>query len=401
MSNEEAGKPVNSMEDLTKQLQDNTGDSASSGSGRIISLTLPPVPPVEARISGETLVKQPESSVPLPAGYVRIPIAGRLPVRVKDSDWPIRYQCVIPFRQRASLKEPDHDYSFFGFLHGHIADKIQNIVYLSPDGWYQPDRCQSEWCEPEWCGPEVKITPPSCAILRPRNTDDQKTKSGFCYKEAFVFLRCHQDGRAILYATYKQSGVEFPLEGVILSPESGYDEIFDCFKALLSGSCLAAFWMLEYDWIATLMNASRKPVEQLSPDANSKDCVEFINENGRMVSFSKTEWPVVASSSLGKGEISTNMAGEDPGVFYYERLDVHKHVDGRMVVHAYQEYNSSTRANLQEDGHIFDIFLMSRGMVVPMQADLYAAIQQIVKRIGFAPDTGAMCINALPGEDLL
>lgn len=360
MSNDESGKQVNNMADSTNQVQNKPGDSASS------------------------------------EDYIKIPRAGDLDARIKNTDWPVRFQCVVPF--------PSFNYkaenSFLEQLQLYIG---QRMLSRSPDEDEQSSSEYIDGFDHSNDGNCFEMTPTNRVYQKPP-LELLKTSSYMYYQQVVVYLRIHADGRTILYAKYK-TGMNGDLreachDGIILSQASEVDKISSYLKKLVT--CLFGDFELavEYDWIITVINAHHMPSVELSPGAKDGDLVEFITESGQLGSFAETEWPVIASSlPVGKGGIRSKH--EKHGPLYFEHLDVRKHADGRFLVHAYQRFSPNTIKELGDDDHIFDVFLMSRGSVVPKQEDLYSSISDLAKRMGYSPETVSSCVRLLPGEDLI
>ena len=293
-------------------------------------------------------------------GKIVIRLTDRPPVRVKESEWPILAQAVMPL-YRIDPRQAELD------LFNAVKASLEAPEETNDD---DPDNVWQE---------QVRYVHVLCSVR--------------------LTVRRHTDGRILLYGLRtkpdaQENSLADELGGELLASDKALKEALmkhaESFIAMCGGCCEDAPRNLVESVLSQL------PPKNLDADGTPKaDSGVIVLNGGTPVQISRTEWPLLA-------EAKTPLVyepfcfGEWAGrtqAYGYERLAVRQRHDGKAVVYGELLYEHEWAAQ-------FNMFNPRGGELVSAGKDLAAAIKRVGTALGLRDETLRACVNGLPAQDL-
>ncbi|MDD4019815.1 MAG: hypothetical protein PHV28_17945 [Kiritimatiellae bacterium] len=297
----------------------------------------------------------------VPDGRIKIHLTAHPPVRVRESDWPILAQAVMPL-YRIDPRQTELN--------------LFNAVKASLEA---PEEINDD--DPGNVWPEQV---PYVHIL--------------CRVQLTV--RRHADGRILLYGLRRtpdaqENSLADELGGELLASDKALKDALmknaNVFIAMCGGCCEDAPRKLAEAVLSQL------PPKNLDIDGTAKaDSGVIVLNGGTPVQLSRTEWPLIAEAKTPLIYAPFSCQGEWDGCtqpYGYERLAVRQRHDGEAVVYGELLYEDEWAAQ-------FNMFNPRGGELVSAGKDLAAAIKRVGTELGLCDETIRACVNGLPAQDL-
>ena len=294
-------------------------------------------------------------------GRIAIRLTGRPPVRVRESDWPILAQAVMPLYR----------------IDPRTAEL--NLVDAILASLEAPEEINDEDPDNVWQEKDCYVHVPYSVLLT---------------------VRRHADGRVLLYGLRtkidaKESNLADELGGELLVSDKALKGALmknaKAFIDMCGGGCADAPQKLAEACLAQL------PPQNLDDDGMAKaDSGMIVLNGGAPVQLSQGEWPLIAETKRPLIYRPFCCQGEWDGCtqpYGYERLAVRQHHDGKAIVYGLLHYEDAWAAQ-------FNIFNPCGGEIVSSGTDLAVAISRVGAALGLSDETIRACVNALPAQDL-
>jgi len=296
-----------------------------------------------------------------PDGRLTIRLTDRQPVRVKETDWPLVAEAIMPLYRKAPRKAS-----------ASLKDSILEVLEAYPNS------CE----ESPW---DYLQTPYMLHVL----------------------VRKHADGRSLIYGLRKnckdtQQALADELGGELVLVESDFVVALNrCAQQFIDncgGCCPEASQCLVEECLSKL------PPQYIDEETPLKsDTGVVVLEKGQPVKISNTVWPLLseAKESFYFQTIEPKQNPEDGRIedevilmpFGHERLVVRQDATGKTLVYGYTRYDLPWAAQ-------FNIFNPRGGEVLPTGADVATAVKRIGTTLELNAATIRACINGLPSQDL-
>jgi len=290
----------------------------------------------------------------VPDGRITVHLTARPPVRIRETDWPILAQAVMPLYRIALCQS---ELTLFNAIKASLEECTE-----TEDGIIYPGYVQTLF--------RVQLT-----------------------------VRRHADGRILLYGLRikketQENSLADELGGeLLISDKALKDALMENAKAFISmcgGGCEDAPQKLVEEILSQL------PPKNVDSDGTVKaDSGVIVLHGGAPIQLSRTEWPLIAEA---KTPLMYTLLGRpDPDdwtyVYGYERLAVRQRHDGDAVVYGERLYQNEWAAQ-------FNFFNPRGGEIVSAGKNLAAAILRVGTALGLCDETIRACVNALPAQDL-
>ena len=293
----------------------------------------------------------------VPDGRITVHLTARPPVRIRETDWPVLAQAVMPL-YRIGVTLPQSELTLFNAVKVTLDALESDETGLRDPGDYVHILCR------------VQLT-----------------------------VRRHADGRILLYGLRikketQENSLADELGGeLLISDKALKDALMENAKAFISmcgGGCEDAPQKLVEEILSQL------PPKNVDSDGTVKaDSGVIVLHGGAPIQLSRTEWPLIAEA---KTPLMYTLLGRpDPDdwtyVYGYERLAVRQRHDGDAVVYGERLYQNEWAAQ-------FNFFNPRGGEIVSAGKNLAAAILRVGTALGLCDETIRACVNALPAQDL-
>jgi hypothetical protein len=311
--------------------------------------------PIEPATSVQATRQEPQD------GRLTIRLTDRQPVRIKETDWTLAAEAVMPL-YRKSLRKADCD----------LQDAIRDVLEAYPNS-----------CE-EY---------PSDYLQIPYTLH--------------VIVRKHADGRSLIYGVRKknrdaQQALSDEVGGELVADKNEFIEALNrCAKQFIDscgGCCPEAYQCLVEECLSKL------PPQCIDEETPKKsDTGVVVLDKGQPIKISSAVWPLLseAKEPFHFQAIEPRQNPEDGRLedevilmpFGHERLVVRQHATGKTLVYGYTRYDLPWAAQ-------FNIFNPRGGEILPAGSDVASAVKRIGTTLGLQADTIRACINGLPTQDL-
>lgn len=296
-----------------------------------------------------------------PDGRLTIRLTDRQPVRIKETDWPLVAEAIMPL-YRKSPRKADSD------LRDAILDALEAY----------PGVCE----ESPW---DYLQTPYMLHVL----------------------VRKHADGRSLIYGLRKNCKdslhtLSDELGGVLVSDEKEFVVSLNrCAKKFIDscgGCCSEACQCLVEECLSKL---PPKFIEEETPQKS--DTGVIVLDKGQPIKISNAVWPLLSDAkevfNFQSWEPTFDpVTGRDTSDHIFsplghDRLVVRQHATGKTLVYGYTRYDLPWAAQ-------FNIFNPRGGELLPAGSDVATAVKRIGTTLGLQVETIRACINGLPAQDL-
>ncbi len=295
-----------------------------------------------------------------PDGRLTIRLTDRQPVRIKESDWPLVAEAIMPLYRKARRK-----------ANSNLRDSILEVLEAYPNS------CE----ESPW---DYLQTPYMLHVL----------------------VRKHADGRSLIYGLRKnckdtQQALADELGGELVLAESDFVVALNrCAQQFIDncgGCCPEAHQCLVEECLSKL------PPLYIDEETHQKsDTGVVVLDKGQPIKISNALWPLLSEAK----EVFNFQSWEstfDPVTgctsdyilrpLGHERLVVRQHSTGKTLIYGYTRYDLPWAAQ-------FNIFNPCGGEILPAGVDVAAAVKRIGTTLELNADTIRACINGLPSQDL-
>ena len=296
-----------------------------------------------------------------PDGRLTIRLTDRQPVRIKETDWPLMAEAVMPLYRKSPRRA------------GYQLREAIRAVLETRDNPYEEE------------GADNLQIPYMLHVL----------------------IRKHADGRSLIYGMRKkyrdvQQTLSDELGGELVADENEFIESLNrCTRKFIDscGFCyLEAYQCLIEECLSKL---TPQCIDEESPQKS--DTGVIILDKGQPVKISNAVWPLLseAKEPFYFQSIEPRQNPEDGRIehevihlpFGHERLVVRQHATGKTLVYGYTRYDLPWAAQ-------FNIFNPRGGEVLPAGADVAPVVKRIGTTLGLHADTIRACINGLPTQNL-